>query len=454
MVVIRIDRKRGETLPRGPHRLTSSEVAADQCNRLTDAMVDLVGEQGYAITTVAELIKRAQVSRKTFYEHYEGREQLLLAAFDTTSVTALEQVSAASERGGGSTRRLEAAMRKLVRHSNDRPGALALWAIDIAAFDPTGLERRAALMAQYGQLIEHCLSSRKQDAKLPPFLPPILAGAVLRVIDSSLRGTHQRDTNAVALELARWVRSYHPAPPLPTAQAASVARTKASCNGTGHLGGRAPGTLALAPHNYVSLLGGSSPAQRSHLNRERILDAVSQLTSEQGYMALSAVGIADAADLPEYAFRVQFKNKDDAYATAVELGHTKAQAMIARTREQNPIWHDGVSTAIHGLLDFFSSEPLYTYMAVVSAPIAGAQMARRTYEHVSAYARLLFDGAPQRRRPPELAAEAIVQAIFELAFTYAVAGRAPQLTSAAEHAVYLALAPYLGVVEAAKAAAP
>jgi AcrR family transcriptional regulator len=65
----------------------------------------------YATTTVADIIERAEVSRKTFYAHFEDREKLLLAAFDTTSLIALEEVQTASRRTGGPTRRIEALTR-------------------------------------------------------------------------------------------------------------------------------------------------------------------------------------------------------------------------------------------------------------------------------------------------------------------------------------------------------
>ncbi len=93
-------RTRGK-LPRGPHRLTEEQVAADQRRRLIDAMVQLAGERGYAASTVADIIAKAQVSRKTFYEHFSERKDLLLAAFDTVSPAAFEEVSLAARRTGG-----------------------------------------------------------------------------------------------------------------------------------------------------------------------------------------------------------------------------------------------------------------------------------------------------------------------------------------------------------------
>jgi AcrR family transcriptional regulator len=190
-----------------------------------------------------------------------------------------------------------------------------------------------------------------------------------------------------------------------------------------------------------------------HSNRERILDSVAQLTAEQGYTALTARSIAEHADISERAFLAHFKSKDAAFAVAVELGHMKAQGLVERARSTRSNWCEGVSQAIQALLDFLASEPYFTRLAFVDAPLAGPVMARRTHEHAGAYARLLFDGAPQRRRPPEIAPEAIVHGIFELAFHHATENTVEQLLHLIPAMEYLALAPFLGISEAAEVAA-
>jgi AcrR family transcriptional regulator len=441
----------GGRLPRGPHPLSSDQVDADQRQRLVEAMILEVAERGYAASTVAGIIERAGISRKTFYAHYPSREELLLAAFDLSSSAILKLVQQASRRTGGSTRRLESAMRRLCRSARESPGAIALCTVDIAAANPAGLARREQLMGAYGGLIQHSLASGEARAKLPTPLQPILAGGVHRVIDARLRSGRARDLNAVALELARWVRSYHP-PPTSLGNHTPTTQPGGWSSGNGHCGGRAPGTLTLAPADYTPPPGKRSRGYVAHTNRERIVDAVARLTAEQGYPALSALSIATDADVPERAFLAQFSSKDDAFAAACEIGHAKGQAIVARAREHAPTWRGGVSAAVTGLLDFLASEPLFTHMAFIDAPLAGPGMAHRTNQHVAAYARLLLDGAPRRRHPPALAAEAIAHSLFELAFTYAASGRTSQLPAAEEYATYLALAPFLGVTEAGKRA--
>lgn len=436
-------------LPRGPHKLTRAQVDADQRARLIESMILETADHGFAASTVAQLITRAQVSRKTFYAHFSSREELLLAAFNAASTWTLEQTQKASRRTGGSTRRLEAAIRKLARCAAESPGAIELCAIEIAAANHTGFAQRQVLMNSTGNLIEDCLTTKQQPAVLPPHLSATVAGAIHRILDARLRASQTDALTATGLELARWIRSYHPAPATLIAPSHANHRPTWSTD-TGYCGGRAPGTLALTPENYNAPAGKQSRGYLAHIHRERILDAVAQLTAEHGYTELTAQSIATAADVPERAFLAQFANKDDAFATAVEIGHTKAQAIVARARENAPTWRTGVQNAITGLLDFLASEPLYTNMAFIAAPLAGPQMATRHNEQASSYARLIFHGAPLRRRPPAITAEAIAHGLFELAYAYAANNRVAQLPATAVQTTYLALAPYLGVTDAAK----
>src|SRR2546429_2078056 len=62
-------------LPRG-------QVTEIQRSRMLTAAVDAVDEVGYARMTVAQVISRARVSRKTFYDVFADREDCFMAAFD------------------------------------------------------------------------------------------------------------------------------------------------------------------------------------------------------------------------------------------------------------------------------------------------------------------------------------------------------------------------------------
>lgn len=62
--------------------LARDEVEDFQRARIISAMVEVASEVGYLGAAVAPVVARAGVSRRTFYELFEGREDCFLAAFD------------------------------------------------------------------------------------------------------------------------------------------------------------------------------------------------------------------------------------------------------------------------------------------------------------------------------------------------------------------------------------
>jgi AcrR family transcriptional regulator len=476
-VTVTSDRSRtGGRLPRGPHRLTPDQVADDQRARLTDAMVELAGARGFAGTTVADLIGHAGISRKSFYALYADREELLKSTFAERAGSTFEEVAEASRRTGGATRQLEALTRRLCRIAEAQPGLIALLAFEIVAAGPDGLVMRAELIDRYGELIERCLDG-EGHRRLPRELSTTLAGAIHREIDAQLREGRTHELAELAPQLAAYARRSHPVPPTldlggepaldsgPTSSFGPISGSGPLSGATpisvwpraGHdglLGGRAPGTLTLAPSGYAPHVGKRSRAFESYANRERILDATAQLVDLHGYGQLTAEAIAERADLSERAFLAHFKSRDEAFAAALELGHTKGQAIVERARAAGPDWPTGVRRAVHALLEFFASEPAFASLAFLAAPLAGPKLARRCHEHAGAYGALLLDGAPQRRRPPFVAWRLAAHALFELAYRHAAQGLVAELPRAGAQATYLVLAPYLGVTEAAQLAAP
>ena len=67
-------------LPRGRSRLPAPAVRASQRERLLAATIAAVAEKGYPAVTVADIVRRAKVSRAAFYLHFRGREECFRAA--------------------------------------------------------------------------------------------------------------------------------------------------------------------------------------------------------------------------------------------------------------------------------------------------------------------------------------------------------------------------------------
>jgi AcrR family transcriptional regulator len=59
-------------------------VAENQRERLIAGIIAAVAENGYPETTIATIVKRAALSRKTFYEHFANKEECFAAAYEAS----------------------------------------------------------------------------------------------------------------------------------------------------------------------------------------------------------------------------------------------------------------------------------------------------------------------------------------------------------------------------------
>lgn len=69
-------------LPPGRHGLPRTYVAENQRERLLNGVVEAVAEHGYEATTIGRIVAAATISRRTLYEHFPGKEECFLAAYE------------------------------------------------------------------------------------------------------------------------------------------------------------------------------------------------------------------------------------------------------------------------------------------------------------------------------------------------------------------------------------
>jgi AcrR family transcriptional regulator len=226
------------------------------------------------------------------------------------------------------------------------------------------------------------------------------------------------------------------------------------------LGGRAPGTLA--PHARISnrrgLPRGDQNVSRNyvtHNQRERIMDAVANLTAAHGYAGLSVDAIVREAAVSWHTFYEHFADKEDAFLVTYEVGHAKGLALAEAASAAEPDWRSGLRAALRAVLQFLAGEPAFARLALVDVPIATPAAAERSSLGVSGFSQLLVPGleeAPRGPRPPAVTVDAVTGGIFELCLRHTLHGRAHELPALAPIVTYFALAPFIGAEQAARLA--
>jgi AcrR family transcriptional regulator len=154
--------------------------------RIITGMVEVVAERGVARATVAHVVARSGVSRRTFYELFSDREDCFLAAFDQAVEHAAARVLPAYGEAGSWVERVRVGLRALLEFLDDEPGLSRLAVVDALGAGPVALERRARVV---GVLIDVVDSGRREPraAKgLERFTAEGIVGAVLAVLHARL----------------------------------------------------------------------------------------------------------------------------------------------------------------------------------------------------------------------------------------------------------------------------
>lgn len=195
------------SLPRGRHAAAREVVLASQRGRLLEAMAACVAEHGYAATTVAQVVARAGVSRKTFYEHFADKRACFLAAWEVGTDILFDQLVAVAEQTGDWRTRLRAGSEAFLEVLAAEPEFARSFMIEVLSVGEEALARRAEIHERFaGVLADTYTAAQAQGAGLgpvPPWVFRAAAGAAWELIVEHLRTRGVADLVTLAPRIER-----------------------------------------------------------------------------------------------------------------------------------------------------------------------------------------------------------------------------------------------------------
>lgn len=153
-----------------------------QRRRLLLATVEVLAEEGFENASVGRICKRAGVSRRTFYELFEEREECLLLAFDATIRRIAYRVVAGYEEGSSWCERVRNALVALLEILDAEPHLARALLIETPKAGPMIAERRAQVINVLVSAVEEGRSESRRGNKPPALTGQGVVGGVLSVI--------------------------------------------------------------------------------------------------------------------------------------------------------------------------------------------------------------------------------------------------------------------------------
>ncbi|HET6151999.1 MAG TPA: TetR/AcrR family transcriptional regulator [Marmoricola sp.] len=168
----------------GPHGIPRDRVEAVQRDRLIDAFVQVVAERGYESAGVKVICKRAGVAYSTFYELFESKEQLFLAAYDAGVATLIEAARTAPVDPGSTDLRskIEASLGTVLRALADNPAFARFFAIEVHKAGPATQERVDATFETAFAMYARTQVAAKRSLPQADVGPLVIGGAYTRIL--------------------------------------------------------------------------------------------------------------------------------------------------------------------------------------------------------------------------------------------------------------------------------
>lgn len=117
-----------------------------QRQRIVDAMIDSCAEKTYTATTIADIVKRAGISRTTFYKRFANKRACFDAALDSSIAEIQAAAAAARAPSDSPAEAVRKAVRAALELMAEKPAMAQLVMSDAITVEPAILERYRSLL--------------------------------------------------------------------------------------------------------------------------------------------------------------------------------------------------------------------------------------------------------------------------------------------------------------------
>ncbi|MHB8235693.1 MAG: TetR/AcrR family transcriptional regulator [Solirubrobacteraceae bacterium] len=410
-----------------------------QRERLLAGMVAVANRGGYAAANVSAVIGEAGVSRPTFYDYFEDRDACFAASIEDVQDQLAAQVAEAIAKRAPE-QALGAAIETLVAFASAQPARARFLSGEALAGGASARRVRDQGIAKMAEQIEATLAGAPEETAAPDVEHRVLLGGLYRVLATRLR-RGEPAISRLTDELQAWIKTYDR--PLGEHRWETLAPAAP--------GARSP----FVPQEPIQRMDNVLPVGRPRISEEevaenhrlRILYAAARMAEQKGYIATTVADITKLARVDGHVFYRLFKDKQDAFLSAHELGFAQVMDVTSKAFFACETWPQRSWEAGRALTQLLQDNPLVAHVGFVEAHSVGPAAIQRIEDSHVAFTFFLQEGlvygAPPVA-PSRLAMEAIIACIFEIIYLQASEHGTPQVAAMLPHIAHLWLTPFLG----------
>lgn len=342
--------------------MPAERVAEHQRARLEGAMVEAVARHGYAGTTLRELVALAGVSKTTFYEHFESKEDCFLATFDATIAETTRRVGSAYRVSGDFRDRMAAGLSAFMNLVVEEQAAASLAVVESLTLGSAGVAHREQASEIFEEIARQSFESFPELDPVPPVIVRGVLNGVSGVVYRRLRAGRAEELPGLVDLLVDWALTYLQ-PDSPAVAEAVAAAEQPTALDPERLGDPEKPSWDEPP---------DSPLSRATLTqRERIVRAAARVVVENGYGALSIPAISAAAGTSNQTFYQHFTSKRDAFLAAFEIVATEALGFALAAFEDAGDSPRAIGAGLRALTEQIGRHYLFARLAFFELPTAG-----------------------------------------------------------------------------------
>lgn len=193
--------ERLEKLPPGRHIVPRDLVAQSQRQRVLLATTELVAERGYRRTTIELIAKRARVALVTFYEHFSGKEDCFLAAFDECVDAAADAFAELVDDSLPWPEQVSVGLEAFLEMVEQEPERAKLCLVEAQAAGRASMARYQAMLERVAPKLREGRALNPRAIQLPEGLEVAIAGGIAWLVHRRLIDGEAQDLKALLPEM-------------------------------------------------------------------------------------------------------------------------------------------------------------------------------------------------------------------------------------------------------------